>query len=205
MERQKLRYFANRLNEEEKRIRKQLETLEHRNTDYPMASITSELSSYDNHPADMGSEMFERSKDIALSDNLRVLLNNIKRAQQAIETGKYGLCERCQKPISVERLEAVPWATECVECQLLPLKTAAHKRPLEEQVLSYLFARNDKDDDDYTGFDGEDALQAVQRYGSSDTVQDLPGLKDYEDLDDSERHSGIVDPADAIPDNDSEY
>ena len=52
---------------------------------------------------------------------------------------------------------------------------------------------------DSVGFDGEDALQAVMRYGSSDTPQDIPGSHDYKDLFlNSDETAGIVDPADAI-------
>ena len=50
------------------------------------------------------------------------------------------------------------------------------------------------------GFDGEDALQDVLKYGSSDTPQDLPGTHDYKELfPDSNEHEGIVEKSDAIP------
>jgi DnaK suppressor protein len=38
-------------------------------------------------------------------------------ALQRLEDGAYGLCEDCQKPISEERLKALPFARRCIDCQ----------------------------------------------------------------------------------------
>jgi YteA family regulatory protein len=67
-----------------------------------------ELSSYDNHPADEGSELYEREKDIALNEHTDLQLRNINKALQAMENGTYGKCEVCGNEISFERLEALP-------------------------------------------------------------------------------------------------
>ena len=45
------------------------------------------------------------------------LLREISDALQRIEQGTYGVCLECEEPISVKRLEAVPWARYCVTCQ----------------------------------------------------------------------------------------
>jgi len=45
------------------------------------------------------------------------LLREIDDALQRIEQGTYGVCLECEEPISVKRLEAVPWARYCVACQ----------------------------------------------------------------------------------------
>ena len=44
-------------------------------------------------------------------------LNLIERALLRIKNGTYGICSRCSQPISPRRLQAVPWAECCVECQ----------------------------------------------------------------------------------------
>ena len=67
-----------------------------------------ELSSYDNHPGDEGTELFEREKDIALNDHVEYQIKNINKALKAIDNGSYGKCEVCSKEIPVERLEALP-------------------------------------------------------------------------------------------------
>src|SRR5215472_989756 len=45
------------------------------------------------------------------------LLREISDALLRIEQGTYGVCLECEEPISVKRLEAVPWARYCVPCQ----------------------------------------------------------------------------------------
>jgi DnaK suppressor protein len=45
------------------------------------------------------------------------LLREISDALHRIEQGTYGTCLECEEPISVKRLEAVPWARFCVACQ----------------------------------------------------------------------------------------
>ncbi len=44
-------------------------------------------------------------------------LENIIIALQKIEKGEYGICEQCNKPISIERLEAVLTARLCIQCK----------------------------------------------------------------------------------------
>ncbi|MFY8201355.1 MAG: TraR/DksA family transcriptional regulator [Pirellula staleyi] len=43
-------------------------------------------------------------------------IRDIRRALQRIETGEYGICTVCEKPIAKARMAAVPWATRCVSC-----------------------------------------------------------------------------------------
>ena len=45
------------------------------------------------------------------------LLREISGALHRMETGQYGECMQCEEPISVKRLDAVPWARYCVTCQ----------------------------------------------------------------------------------------
>jgi DnaK suppressor protein len=44
-------------------------------------------------------------------------LGHIENALERIETGKYGICEACEKKIPQVRLEALPYATFCLACQ----------------------------------------------------------------------------------------
>ena len=79
-----------------------------------------ELADYDDdHPADAGTELFLREQDMALEKNARDILARIERAQQKMDEGTYGICDRTHKPIPVERLEAIPYATLTVEAQAI--------------------------------------------------------------------------------------
>ncbi|CAN5357207.1 hypothetical protein BH20ACT22_BH20ACT22_15540 [soil metagenome] len=77
----------------------------------------SELSSYDQHSADIATETFEREKDESILEQVEGELNDIDHALARIENGTYGTCEACGKPIGDARLEAVPTARFCVEDQ----------------------------------------------------------------------------------------
>jgi DnaK suppressor protein len=59
----------------------------------------------------------ERSRLISVVKALRSNLRDVEHALAKMETGSYGTCERCGQPISLERLEALPWAMLCIECK----------------------------------------------------------------------------------------
>lgn len=196
----KRKFWAERLNKEKKRLIAQISELETTGLGDTMSDSLGELSVYDNHPADIGDELFERSKDVALRDHAHITLENIEKALDRIEDGTYGYCEDCGRAIPEERLEAVPWTNKCIQCQKKAEAQKVISRPIEEESLKPPFYRSFKDSADYTAFDGEDSLQSVMRFGSSDTPQDIPGAEDYKTLfPNSDGHIGIVDPADAIP------
>ncbi len=44
-------------------------------------------------------------------------LNQIERAIQLMRDGRYGICEICEKPIPITRLNALPFTPLCIECQ----------------------------------------------------------------------------------------
>ena len=77
----------------------------------------SELSSVDQHPADIGSEEFEREKDLSILESIEAELGAINNAFESLASGAYGKCDVCGKPIGDERLEAKPAATLCIEHQ----------------------------------------------------------------------------------------
>lgn len=76
-----------------------------------------ELATVDQHPADAGSETFEREKDMAILSNLEEQIVEIEKALARVDEGTYGTCEACGKPIGDERLEVIPTARYCVEDQ----------------------------------------------------------------------------------------
>ncbi len=69
------------------------------------------------HIADNASETYMRELDGGLEENADHLLGEIEAALGRLDDGTYGLCARCGNAISQERLEAVPYATLCIEDQ----------------------------------------------------------------------------------------
>lgn len=129
-----------------------------------------ELSNYDNHPADLGTELFERSKDVALREHTERQLDEIEKALARMEAGTYGICEVCQKDIPFERLQAHPTARRCVEHS--QDKTVPNQRPIEEAWLEPPFAHQVNEEEN-SAFDAEDTWQAVSEWGTSDTPSDF--------------------------------
>ncbi|MDP4552451.1 TraR/DksA C4-type zinc finger protein [Alkalihalobacillus macyae] len=78
---------------------------------------TGELTSYDNHFADMASELDQREKDITLEDAARERLSAINTALDRIREGTYGICIDTGEEINKERLEAIPYAIRTKEAQ----------------------------------------------------------------------------------------
>lgn len=77
----------------------------------------SELSSLDQHQADIGTETFDREKDISILEQVEAELSDIEHALKRLEDGTYGTCEACGKPIGDDRLEVLPAARFCLEDQ----------------------------------------------------------------------------------------
>jgi RNA polymerase-binding protein DksA len=73
----------------------------------------------DNHLADTASVTYDRELDEGLEEGTQQTIDQIDRALAKLDTGSFGTCERCGKPISEERLRARPWASLCIDDQRL--------------------------------------------------------------------------------------
>jgi RNA polymerase-binding protein DksA len=62
------------------------------------------------------SQVFEQQRDLALRDRSRAELQRIDEALARLDAGTYGACTGCGNPIATERLEAIPWASTCIDC-----------------------------------------------------------------------------------------
>jgi DnaK suppressor protein len=76
-----------------------------------------EYAGYGNHVAEAATETFEAERDLSLIDNLEHMRDQIRAALRRVEDGSYGLCQTCANPIPAERLEALPFADQCVSCK----------------------------------------------------------------------------------------
>jgi RNA polymerase-binding transcription factor len=77
----------------------------------------SEEDGVDSHPADSATETLSREIELSLEDNADRLLAAIDAALKRLDDGTYGVCESCGQNISPDRLEALPYATKCIECK----------------------------------------------------------------------------------------
>ena len=72
---------------------------------------------YDTHMADVATETFNRELDQTLEENDEHVLAAIDAALERIDAGTYGVCTSCGREIGEERLEAIPYAALCIDCQ----------------------------------------------------------------------------------------
>ena len=107
-------HFRSRLEDERRRV---VDAIENIHTENPgsLAEETEEPTFQDNHLGDVATATFEREMASSLEENSTRVLAEIDAALQRIDEGSYGLCVKCGKPIGVERLEALPWATLCID------------------------------------------------------------------------------------------
>lgn len=191
MDREKLEHFRERLIDERDRINRVIDGIkDDLGLESSLRDGTSELSSYDNHPGDLASETFEMEKNQSLKANEVSRLKMIEDALSSIERGSYGICQYCGKEIGEERLEAVPYTNLCINCaehKDSTSRTYWQDRPVEEAVIGHPFGSNDRDPEDYTGYDGEDVWQELESYDSlnyhlwDDEDEDMQGIVEETD------------------------
>ncbi len=103
------------LESERERLRNEIQEFEEEFSQ-SMEEATEE-NMYDQHMADAANPMQNREMDLSLEDNAKRMLGKIDRALEKFEENTYGTCDNCGKEITEARLEAVPYANLCIECE----------------------------------------------------------------------------------------
>jgi DnaK suppressor protein len=111
--------FKSRLLEERERTRKAISYLHEENRATTEDEQRELSGGSDNHLADIATYTYDRELDSTLEGAEGEHLAHIDAALTRIEDGSYGMCENCGRAISPERLEAMPWATLCIDCKRL--------------------------------------------------------------------------------------
>jgi RNA polymerase-binding protein DksA len=109
-------HFRELLLDERKRVAAAIENL-HEDHAGTLSDEAGEESAFDNHLADTATETYDRELDYSLEENSEHVLAEIDAALKRIEDGTYGICTNRGEQIPVERLEARPYATLCIDCQ----------------------------------------------------------------------------------------
>ncbi len=107
--------FRKTLLEERKRVRDAINYLHQENPRSADDDATDGPA--DNHLAETASVTLEQEMDDTLEENSEHVLAEIDEALTRIEAGTYGMCVTCGKKIALERLEAIPYAAQCIDCR----------------------------------------------------------------------------------------
>ena len=75
-----------------------------------------ELSSYDNHPGDIGTEVYMNDMQNSRTDHQKYQLDKVNEALSKIDDNSFGYCERCHHKIEPERLDILPETQLCAHC-----------------------------------------------------------------------------------------
>ncbi|HEY2374236.1 MAG TPA: TraR/DksA C4-type zinc finger protein [Gaiellaceae bacterium] len=82
--------------------------------DDEVEEVTGMTGDYE-HLGETATATLDREIDYTLGENSGQVLAEIDKALARIEDGTYGKCRECGKEIPVERLEAYPWASLCID------------------------------------------------------------------------------------------
>lgn len=104
-----------RLGQEHDRVERLIAEMHDEGLDEEAAAAAGDLAHVGQHPADRGSDTFEREKDLAILESLEAELAEIEAALQRLDEGTYGVDERTGEPIDPERLAAQPTARTNIE------------------------------------------------------------------------------------------
>lgn len=117
MKKKDLKYFKNLILKKKEELYTELGYLEKSSLSTTTKDQSGDLSSYSFHMADQGTDTMEREMAFSLASREGRYLHHLNEALGRIEKGLYGKCRTCDNDISVKRLEAVPHATQCINCK----------------------------------------------------------------------------------------
>ena len=110
-----IKRLEKRLIDERERLTEVIREIDEEREEVRLSETSSERSP-DPNTAEGGSLAFELEKELSVAQNAEDLLRKVGKAMESIEEGTYGICADCGKPIPVARLDALPYATRCVDC-----------------------------------------------------------------------------------------
>jgi len=101
-------------------IRKRLKERRDEITDLYMTDLRAGQQLSDSGAEDLvdrANDAYNREFMLSLSGNERDALLEVEQALDRLDAGGYGHCSNCEDKIPSKRLQAVPWARYCVDCQ----------------------------------------------------------------------------------------
>ena len=117
MDKKHLKAFREKLVIMKDMVNKQLAGLHDGHIGATVKDVSGDLSNYSFHMADVATDQWEREFSLQLADDSGNLLYEIDEALYRVDKKKYGVCEDCNKPIPIGRLNVKPHARCCVTCK----------------------------------------------------------------------------------------
>jgi RNA polymerase-binding protein DksA len=115
-----------RLTAERARLERDIYELTRGERSVQAIDLMAELSGQKSEQVDDADIVIEATRNHAVVDNDQRLLEQVQAALDRLDAGTYGKCVRCGRDINPKRLEALPYATLCIECQSANEARQAH-------------------------------------------------------------------------------
>lgn len=165
MDTKTLKHFKIKLLREKEGQLKSLKNRE-KEEDETMELLDSELSSYDNHPADIGTEVYMMEQEKGYKEQIKNTIEEIDSSLEDIENNKYGICINCNKDIKRERLEIIPYSKTCLKCSDKDDMFGDDSETLDDkkiyESLNYKsFGLDPNDNKENVGYDREDTYAEI--------------------------------------------
>ena len=116
LSKEQLKYFRQLLITERAKFLSELKAIVQESSKSPREA-SGDLSGYTVHMADMAADTYEREMNVNIASSEQEILYQIDDALKRIDDGTFGVCQSCNKSITMSRLKAVPYASLCIECQ----------------------------------------------------------------------------------------
>ena len=113
---EQLKYFRQLLITERAKFVQEIKSIAQETSKSPREA-SGDLSAYTVHMADMAADTYERELSMDIVSNEQEVLYQIDDALKRLDEGTFGVCQQCNKPITMSRLKAVPYASLCIKCQ----------------------------------------------------------------------------------------
>jgi len=120
MKREELKLYRERLLDLRAQLRGDVDQMTRVVFEKPMIQAMDDSPTMPSHMAEAASGTFEREFTLTLMEAKDQTLAQIETALERMEDGVYGICEACQARIPKARLNAIPYATYCVDCASQP-------------------------------------------------------------------------------------
>ncbi len=117
MEPEQLARFGRLIQEKLAQARGELEEFERISRSQAAQESAEDRSAYSLHMADRGTDAMEREKTLLFAQRSDDYIEYLQEALQRVQQGTFGVCRTCHGQIGLARLEAVPTATQCIECK----------------------------------------------------------------------------------------
>ncbi len=107
------KYFESLLLSERKKVLQNLKNIDTSNLAEQNSGTGEDISDY----AETGTDAFDIQIALSIASGESQLLQEIEDALERLKKNTFGICEMCKEPIARKRLEAIPHARYCIQCQ----------------------------------------------------------------------------------------